>query len=547
MTGAMWTAPSSRRRGPRMTVQGWFLLLLAVMSMVVAAGTVVGAHLLHRTSAASDRLVQQVQPARAEAYRLQAALIDQETGARGYALTGDGQFLAPYTDGQVRERESAAELRRLLPEDTDLLTDLGLIEDAAARWRQAFADPLVTGVTPGQPRRLDKTAATQAKNAFDDIRRLFDVQNAGLLDARTAGVSELRHIRTVRNWVLVGMVMAFFLTAIGMTLLMWLLVIRPLDILGASSRRIAEGEFDHPISRNGPRDIRAVARDVDLMRHRIMAELDSSREQERQLTELAADLDAQALELRRSNAELEQFAYVASHDLQEPLRKVASFCQLLEKRYGDSLDERGLQYIDFAVDGAKRMQVLITDLLTFSRVGRVTDAQERVSLDSVLDKAVANLATAVEESGARIDRPDRLPEIEGDSTLLAMLWQNLVGNAIKFRAADRAPVITVSCAPDPEAPDAGWRLAVTDNGIGIPPEFVEKVFVIFQRLHRRESYAGTGIGLALCKKIVDHHGGRIWIDTAYAAGTRICFTLPSQPVAVRTAPVVVPASEGTGT
>ena len=536
-----------RRRGPRMTVQGWFLLVLAAMSIVVAVGSVVGAQLLDRTSAASDRLVQQVQPARAEAYRLQAALIDQETGARGYALTGDAQFLAPYTDGQAREQESVAELRRLLPDDADLLADIRLIEDAAAAWRRSFADPLVAGVTPGQPRQLDRTAATEAKNAFDDIRRLFDAQNADLLEARDAGVSELHHTRTVRDWVLGGMVAVFFLTAIGMTLLVWLLVIRPLGILSASSRRIADGEFDHPISQNGPRDIRAVARDVDLMRHRIMEELDASRDQERQLTELAAGLDAQALELRRSNAELEQFAYVASHDLQEPLRKVASFCQLLEKRYGDSLDERGQQYIDFAVDGAKRMQVLITDLLTFSRVGRVNDAHESVSLDSALDKALANLATAVEESEARIDRSDRLPAIEGDPTLLAMLWQNLVGNAIKFRAADRDPVITISCAPDPDEPDRMWQLAVADNGIGIPPEFAEKVFVIFQRLHSRESYSGTGIGLALCKKIVDHHGGRIWIDSSYAAGTRICFTLPAQPVAVPAAPIAVPAQEGTRT
>jgi len=544
MTGEPTAASTSRRRGPRMTVQAWFLLVLAVMSIVVAVGTVVGAQLLDRTSAASDRLVKQVQPARAEAYRLQAALLDQETGARGYALTGDPQFLAPYTDGQQRERESVAELRRLLPDDADSLADIRLIEGAAAAWRRDFADPLVAGVTPGQPRRLDRTAATAAKNAFDDIRRLFGAQNADLVDARNAGVSELQHIRTVRDWVLGGMVLAFFLTAIGMTLLVWVLVIRPLGILSASSRRIAEGDFSHPISQNGPRDIRAVARDVDLMRHRIMEELDASRDQERQLSELAAGLDAQALELRRSNAELEQFAYVASHDLQEPLRKVASFCQLLEKRYGGTLDERGQQYIDFAVDGAKRMQVLITDLLTFSRVGRVNDAHESVSLDSSLDKALANLATAVEESGVRIDRPDQLPAIEGDPTLLAMLWQNLVGNAIKFRAPDRDPVITISCAPDPDAPDSAWQLAVADNGIGIPPEFAEKVFVIFQRLHSRDAYSGTGIGLALCKKIVDHHGGRIWIDASYTAGTRICFTLPSRPVAVPTAPVAVPALEG---
>ncbi|SFC68500.1 HAMP domain-containing protein [Nocardioides terrae] len=537
MTGPSAEAPDRRRGDPRMTVQGWFLLVLAVMSVLVALGTAVGSQMLHRTQVASDRLVQRVQPAQAEAYRLQAALIDQETGARGYALTVDRQFLQPYTQGHDDEKASAARLRGLLSGDADLLVDLRRIEDAAAAWRRDYADPLVAGATADRRQELDRAAATEAKGAFDRIRRLFDAQNAGLAEARDAGVADLGHARAVRNGVLTGLVGLFFVTTIGMTLLLWLLVIRPLAILSGSTRQIAGGDFDHPISRNGPRDIRAVASDVDSMRHRIMDELGSSRE-------LAADLDAQALELRRSNAELEQFAYVASHDLQEPLRKVASFCQLLEKRYGDSLDERGQQYIDFAVDGAKRMQVLITDLLTFSRVGRVNDTDEPVGLDPTLDKALVNLASAVEESGAVLERPGELPVVDGDPTLLVMLWQNLVGNAIKFRVPERPSVITVDCVPDPDAPDDGWLLTVTDNGIGIPPEFAEKVFVIFQRLHGRDSYSGTGIGLSLCKKIVDHHGGRIWIDTTYAAGTRICFTLPAHSVAGRGDRSAVPLEEG---
>ena len=238
----------------------------------------------------------------------------------------------------------------------------------------------------------------------------------------------------------------------------------------------------------------------------------------------AADLDAQAVELRRSNAELEQFAYVASHDLQEPLRKVASFCQLLEKRYGDQLDERGLQYIAFAVDGAKRMQVLINDLLTFSRVGRSSELHERLSLDQPLDTALSTLSVAIEDADAVIERPEQMPEVIGDPTLLAMLWQNLIGNAIKFRAPGRAPVVQITAAA---RPDGSWEFAVTDNGIGIPPEFADKVFVIFQRLHGRGVYPGTGIGLALCKRIVEQHGGEMHLDTTYADGTRITFTLPA--------------------
>jgi light-regulated signal transduction histidine kinase (bacteriophytochrome) len=238
------------------------------------------------------------------------------------------------------------------------------------------------------------------------------------------------------------------------------------------------------------------------------------------------------VELRRSNAELEQFAYVASHDLQEPLRKVAAFCQLLEKRYADKLDDRGMQYIEFAVDGAKRMQVLINDLLTFSRAGRVNVARSDVDLDATLDTALGNLATAVEESGADVDRSAGLPRVIGDPTLLAMLWQNLLGNALKFRRDDGAPRIVIDCQPGIADHDGEWLLSVSDNGIGIQEEFVDKVFVIFQRLHGRDAYTGTGIGLALCKKIVELHGGTIWIDTSYAGGTRFYFTLPCGPTTV---------------
>ena len=203
---------------------------------------------------------------------------------------------------------------------------------------------------------------------------------------------------------------------------------------------------------------------------------------------------------------------------------MASFCQLLEKRYGDQLDERGLQYIAFAVDGAKRMQVLINDLLTFSRVGRSSELHESLPLDRPLDTALNSLSVAIEDADAVIERPERLPEVLGDPTLLAMLWQNLIGNAIKFRAPGRAPLVQIAAAAQR---DGGWQFAVTDNGIGIPPEFAEKVFVIFQRLHGRGVYPGTGIGLALCKRIVEQHGGEMHLDTTYSDGTRICFTLPA--------------------
>ncbi|MGX6511916.1 sensor histidine kinase [Rhodococcus sp. SJ-2] len=514
-------APRKTRRS-QVTVQGWILLVLGFMGVLVVIGTVVGSHFLSRTTEVSNYLRDVIQPARVEAHRLQAALISQETGARGYIITADPEFLGPYETGRAEEQDAADTMRALIErpgpmpdEEGQLLDDLEEIENAADEWRRAYTLPLVSSVVPGDPQPVDVGAVEAGRVAFDKLRALFEIQNKDLEEVRAQGIDELEHVRTVRDRVLGSMVAAFLLSGVGLTVLVQILVVRPLDRLREQTRMVAGGRFDEQIVPQGPADIRALAADVDGMRARLAEELTISRGRHEQV-------ESQAVDLRRSNAELEQFAYVASHDLQEPLRKVASFCQLLEKRYGDKLDERGVQYIDFAVDGAKRMQVLINDLLTFSRVGRISDEHVRIGLDRALDSALNNLGQAIEDSDAVIERPESLPEVLGDPTLLIMLWQNLVGNAIKFRHPDRTPMVHIAC----EQTDAVWTVSVTDNGIGIAEEFAEKVFVIFQRLHGRESYGGTGIGLALCRKIVEYHGGEIWIDQAHTDGTRFCFTIP---------------------
>nr|WP_043661244.1 sensor histidine kinase [Nocardia thailandica] len=509
-----------------LTAQGWFQLVLVFMVLAVAAGAAVGAKVITDTTRVTDRLLEQTLPASAEAFRLQGALINQETGIRGYAATGDSQFLEPFDIGRREEMGALVRLRELLAGRPDLLADAEAIDAAAERWRTEYTEPLSAAISASGGPSTDTASAVRGKTLFDGLRDQFTVQNEHLVAAIARDNDELAASRATRDTALAGIVLAFLLTGVLLIFLVRRLIVRPLSYLTESSQEVAAGNFALHIRTVGPSDIASVCEAVEDMRHQIVTELDSSRTQEALLHQQKQDLAAQAEELRRSNAELEQFAYVASHDLQEPLRKVASFCQLLDKRYGDKLDERGKQYIDFAVDGAKRMQVLINDLLTFSRVGRMTDGAERVALAGTLDAALSALAASIEETGAVIRRPAWLPELVGEQTLLIMLWQNILGNAVKFRKPETPPVIEITCAPDDA--DAGeWEFTVTDNGIGVEPEFAEKVFVIFQRLHSRDTYGGTGIGLAVCKKIVEFHGGRIWIDTEYRDGTRLCFTLRS--------------------
>jgi signal transduction histidine kinase len=533
--------PGVFRRSP-LTVQGLQLLVLGIMGVLIMAGGVAGTLLINRTDRVSAQLIDEVQPSRSAAFRLQAALRDQETAVRGYAISADPQFLVPYHQGLVAEATAADDIRKRAGSRSELIADLNAIEQAAATWRESFAGPLIASITPGTPSVVEADVAERGKAEFDRIRGLFDTQNQDLTDARAAGLDDLDKIRTWRDDVMIAILVVVLIVAPLLALVMHAAVTRPLNALAAACRRITEGNFGEKIQPQGPKDIRAIAGDVENMRQRIVEELEAYRSARALLMAQTEALDEQAIELRRSNAELEQFAYVASHDLQEPLRKVASFCQLLERRYGDKLDERGTEYIAFAVDGAKRMQALINDLLTFSRVGRLNSTHTEVGLDATVDVALENLSTTIDESGAEIVRPTTpLPHVIGDPTLLAMVWQNLIGNAVKFRREGLAPRIVIECDDLPTDTGPIWAFSVSDNGIGIDAEFVDKVFVIFQRLHVRDAYAGTGIGLALCKKIIEYHGGTVWIDTSYTEGTCFRFTLPQVPAA-SSAPESSPAA-----
>ena len=234
------------------------------------------------------------------------------------------------------------------------------------------------------------------------------------------------------------------------------------------------------------------------------------------------DLQNTLTELKRSNAELEQFAFVASHDLQEPLRAMTGMVQLLQQRYKGRLDEDADEYIKHAVEASTRMQALINDLLMYSRVGRRQKPVELVNAEICLQIALNNLTTSIKESQAIITWDD-LPSIAADETQIIQLFQNLISNSIKFRN-DRAPEIHISAIKTHNA----WQFSVRDNGIGIEPQYFERIFLVFQRLHTRREYAGNGIGLALCKKIVEHQGGTIWVESEPGQGCTFHFTLPTR-------------------
>jgi PAS domain S-box-containing protein len=253
----------------------------------------------------------------------------------------------------------------------------------------------------------------------------------------------------------------------------------------------------------------------------IVRDITDRKEVQKALKEKTKELEHTNDELLRSNSELEQFAYIASHDLQEPLRSIAGSCQLLQRRFGQSLDPAAQEFIDYAVEGAKRMQRLINDLLSYSQVTTKARDPIRTDCNNVLRQIIGNLRESIEATKATIEY-DSLPAVLADSSQVAQLFQNIVANALKFHGTD-VPHIIIKASKE----KSFWHFSVNDNGIGISPQYFDRIFIIFKRLHGQEEYPGTGIGLATCKKIVERHGGRIWVESQPGNGTTFHFTLPA--------------------
>jgi signal transduction histidine kinase len=502
-------AEQAAARWPLSRVTGAGVIVMALFSMIAIA---IGGTALAGQAAARNRLETIIDPASESGYQLAYDLVNQETGVRGYLLSGQPSFLAPYTSGLAGQNRQMTALRRLTAGVPPAQADLSLLQRRADLWRADYAVPAIDQVrAAGKPVTGPNVAA--GKVLFDSIRQPLDRLQAELAALRSQAVASLNSSAGTLDAVCVGIAAALLLVVGVVALGLRAVAVRPLTRLAGDAREVAAGNFGHEVTTNGPREVADLAVDVNRMRERILSELSAVRVAN-------AALQARARDLERSNAELEQFAYVASHDLQEPLRKVASFCQLLQRRYVGQLDQRADQYIEFAVDGAKRMQVLIDDLLAFSRVGRVEREPALISCASALSAARVNLTAEIRESGAVIEAAE-LPVVRAEFSLITSLFQNLLSNAIKFRG-DKPPRIVVSVSRQ----DPFWLFTFADNGIGIEPEYADRIFVIFQRLHDRASYSGTGIGLAMCRKIVEYYGGRIWLETTVSAGATFCFTLP---------------------
>lgn len=366
-----------------------------------------------------------------------------------------------------------------------------------------------------QYQELKSPIATQllvnAQSMTSDCRILRNIAAKELLNAQRRASHFF--------WPGVGLVVV---GALAISLLIYRSIIKPIKELRKGSEVIGAGNLDYRIGTAARDEVGKLSRAFDRMAENLKATTVSRDELVKEVAErkqAEKELLQTTEELGRSNAELEQFAYVASHELQEPLRMVSSYTQLLERRYKDKLGADADDFINYAVNGAKRMQQLLNDLLTYSRVGTSGKPLKTTDCVTAFDAAVANLDVAVRESGAVVTR-DPLPTVMADEGQLVQLFQNLIGNAIKFRG-EQPPRVHVSS----ERNGNEWVFSVQDNGIGIDPQYFERIFTVFQRLHG-DKYSGTGIGLAISQKIIQRHGGRIWLESQPGEGSIFYFTLP---------------------
>jgi signal transduction histidine kinase len=479
-------------------------------------------------------LSQRLQPATAASAVLLAEYQDEQIVLRNYVTSGQRIALQQYREVTAKipgQQEKVAALVRGYPH---MPGDLATASVAWRAWLARIAGPQLQASAQGDFARARVLQANISSTRPYTLAIRLPVaalqSQLASLQMRVTALLVSAEGRVFAALAAVCAVIAVIAVGGVVAVRRWLLV--PFAALRAAAESVAAGHYDTAIPTVGPVELADLGRSAELMRARLADALaDARRAEERlrgrssQLEKSNNSLTERSRQLETSNEELEQYAYIASHDLQEPLRKMASFCQLLARRYQGQLDEQADQYIAYVVDGARRMQELINDLLTFSRVGHSTVPTVEIDCNQVLERVRIDLAATVEEGGASIIVTGTLPTVRGDWARLVQLFENLVGNGIKFHGQE-PPRIEISAAPD----DTGWRFAVADNGIGIEPQYADRIFALFQRLHSRAEYPGTGIGLAICKKIVDGYGGTLCFDSRLGEGTTFYWTMPREEV-----------------
>ena len=438
--------------------------------------------------------------------QLEKSLITIENGLRGYVASGGKRFLTPATEALSSYRPQLDELTGLLSDDSGqqrLARRIGLrIDDYVTLW----ARPLIELARDRPPAARSAVTTNDGRERLDAIRAGF-----ARLFRREREVAREREERAEERSSLaivfgVGGLGLVFVVAVGAALYLRRAVVRPVVTVADATGRLAEGELSARVPAEREDEIGDLARGFNAMAD----SLESGQ----------AQLERSHGELERSNRELEQFASVTSHDLQAPLSTISMYAELLERRHGAELDG-GTTLIDGIRGATQQARTLIRDLLEYSRAGRGNPRTEPVPVDEVVENALDAVAGDIERASGRVS-VGPLPVVHADRTNLCRVFQNLVGNAMKFTDGDHPQVAITATREGP-----AWRFSVSDNGIGMKPEHAERIFEPFQRVHGEEDYAGTGIGLAICARIVEQHGGRIWVTSTPGEGSTFCFTLPA--------------------